>query len=135
MEVFTTEAVFEQSGDISLMARVKVKGGTWGVQADFDSVILKVFLVRDPGSPVNGANGEDIDPSSVFFNALRTTDPVSSETIWTKDSAGFNFLYRTTADQLPTGGDKYRFEFKCSKSGNEDLWIPFEIPTLGLYSV
>lgn len=135
MKVFTTEAVFEQSGDVALMARVQVKGGGVAVQSNFDTVTLKVFRASDPGTPVNGANGEDIDPADVFFNALRMTDPVSGGTIWSKDTTGFNFLYRTTADQLTAGGDKFRFEFKCSKSGNQDLWIPFEIPTLCLYSV
>lgn len=135
MQAFVTEAVFEQSGGLALMGRGKAIGGGYFQQSDFDTITLKVFAESDPSAPVNGEDGEDIDPTDVIFNTLRTTDPDTSETIWTRDATGFNLMYRVSAAQLTRGGENFRFEFRLSKTGQEDLFAVFKVPTLSLYSV
>jgi hypothetical protein len=131
MQAFVTEVAFEQTGGIALMGRGKSLSGSYFQQADFSSIVLKVFDMADSSAPVNGASGETIAPSSVIFNALQTSDAR-----WTLDATGYNFRYLTSAAQLPGGGKKYRFEFKfIPTSGSSDaFWAVFEVPTLGLYS-
>lgn len=135
MQVFVTEAVFEKTGGLALMGRARAIGGGYLQQDDAETITLKVFAESDPSAPVNGDDGEDIDPADVIFNALRLTDPDSGETLWTKDGTGFNFLYRVKASQLTRGGEAFRFEFQFSKTGSEDLFGVFKVPTLSLYSV
>lgn len=133
MKAYITETVFEQTGGIALMGRGRSPGtdGPYFQQADFDSITLRIYDMADPGTPVNGADGEVLSVSDVVFNSLQTGDAR-----WTKDSTGYNFLYETSAEDLPQGGRKYRFEFEMLPTGStEPFWAVFEVATIGLFSV
>ena len=131
MKAFETEAVFEDTGGIALMGRGKsVATGSNFQQADFTAINLKIYDMADPGTLINGPSGEDITVEDVIFNTLQTADAR-----WTLDDIGYNFLYRTKAAQIPSGGRRYRFEFQFTPaSGVTDIFYAvFEVPTLGLY--
>lgn len=133
MQPFATQTVFEETGGIALMGRGRTVGvdGSYFAQADFDSIVLKIFDMADPGAPINGAGGVTLTISDVIFNALQTTDDR-----WTVDGDGYNFLYETSSADLPQGGRRYRFEFCLTPVGSDDpFWAVFEVPTIGLYSV
>lgn len=129
LDYFPTK-VFEQSSGISLMGRGTNLNGTFFRQSDFGSSKLKIFDMAEPLTPINGTDGEDLDPSHLFFNS-----PVTNDSRWSFDSGGYNFLYVTKAADLPKGGRRYRLEFaNLPLFSTDPLWAVFEIPTLGLFS-
>jgi hypothetical protein len=131
MKAFETETVFEQTGGIALMGRgLSVSTGEYFQQADFETINLKIFDMADPGTPVNGDDGEDLVIADVIFNTLQTSDDR-----WDLDSTGFNFLYETKATDLPSGGRKFRFEFEFTPADDatDPFFGVFEVPTLSLY--
>lgn len=130
MQAFATQQVFEQTGGVALMGRGTGLTGTNFAQTDFTSITLKIFDMSDPGTPINGDDGDVLTVSDVIFNSLVTNDAR-----WTLDNTGYNFLYETAAADLPSGGRRYRFEFALLPVGADDpFWAVFEVPTLGLFS-
>lgn len=138
MDAFKSQVVFEQTGNVALMGRGRLADGSYWTQADIGSITLKAFRKRD-GEQINEDAGDDLVVADSIFNALRLTDPVSGETIWTEDSAGFNFLTRIPGSYLPSGGDEFRFEIQIVPAGGDadedSLWGVFDIPTTSLWSV
>jgi hypothetical protein len=128
MQPFETQVVFEDTG-IFLFGRGKSPGGGYFQQADFDTILLKVWDEADPATVVATAT---LAISTTIFNSLQAND-----SRWTKDTTGYNFRYGTLASQLPKGGRKYRFEFKFTPtvaSGYQPFFGVFRVPTLGLFT-
>lgn len=138
MEAFKSQVVFERTGNIALMGRGQLSDGSYWSQSDISTITLKVFRNRD-GEQINADAGDSLVIADTIFNATRTTDPVSGETIWTEDSAGFNFMTRIPGSYLSNGGDEFIFEVQIVPVGgtaeDDSLWGLFVIPTRGLYSV
>lgn len=131
MKAFVAQAIFEQTAGACLMGRGKGLDNTYFVQADFDSITLKIFDHADPTVPINGDNGEALVVSEVVFNSLQTNDAR-----WTRDSTGYNFKHVLSADHLPMGGRKYRFEYAFLPAGSDEpFYGVFDVPTAGLFSV
>ena len=128
MKPFETQLVFEDSG-IFLFARGKGPAGTYFQQSEYDAIQLKIYDEADPETVIATVN---LTIADVIFNTLQTSD-----VRWTKDSTGYNFRYGTLAAHLPTGGRRYRFEFKFTPtvaSGYQPFFGVFIVPTMGLYT-
>lgn len=121
---FVCQAVFEDSA-LYLMGRGKGPGGAYMLQADIQSIDLKVFEQGKPGTVIDT---QTLTVSQVVFDTLQT------DARWTKDATGYNFRYQTLVTQLPDGGKTYVFEFKFTPAGGGPIFhAVFHVPTLDLH--
>lgn len=109
---------WNEDGSAYVMARVMRKNSSQNLvavqQSDLSSITRKVFLVSDE-SVVLGPTALTI--SDVILNSL------STGSIWTVDSTGFNFIDTVPPTAFPTGDAEYRIEYKFTLTGGEVFWL------------
>lgn len=118
-------SAFEDSGPI-LMARIVGSDGAAILRAGITSITYTVYDISQL-SPTNIATGSPLTVANVIYDTLQTED------IWTADSTGYNFEYAVDADELPTGGGIYRFEFIVTPTSGQPIVVVFEIEAKKLY--
>ena len=84
------------------------------VPADVSSITRKVFKTSD-GSTVIGPTTLTI--SDTILASL------STGTIWTVDTTGFNFVDTVPPTAFPDGDTEYQIEYKITLTGGEVFWL------------
>lgn len=115
---------FEDSG-VSLMGRIRGHDGENIVQADLSSIAYSVFDVTNPASVTAGGTGT-LTIADVVYDTLQT------DSRWTKDSVGFNFLWPVAATHFASGGKTYRFEVAFTPASGAVFHGVWEVVTTGL---
>lgn len=112
------KARWNEDGTAYVMARVMRKNSSQNLvaiqQADLTSVVRRVFLVSNE-SVVLG-------PTTLTIADV-VLDSLSTGTIWTIDSTGFNFIDLVPETAFPTGDSEYRIEYKFTLTGGEVYWL------------
>jgi len=110
------ESTGNEDGSLYIMARILKKDSSHNLviaqQSDFTSMTLYVY----DSSDTIVSTAETLTISSVFSNTL------STGTIWTKDSTGFNFIVLVAATYFPLP-DTYRISIKFVVTGGPTFWI------------
>jgi len=111
---------FHEDGDSTILGRITARNGTGSAtgidgegnflkQADISSIVRKTFdLEGDVTAPVETT----LTVSTVVLDTVITTN-----TIWTLDTTGYNFIDDVAASLFPTGGRRYRIEYIVTLSG------------------
>ncbi len=111
-------AKWNEDGTAYVMARIMRKNDSQNlvaaVPADISSVTRKVYKTSDE-SVVLGPTALTV--STVFLSAL------STGTIWTADTTGFNFLDVVPPTAFPDGDTEYQIEYKITLTGGEVFWL------------
>ena len=109
---------WNEDGSAYVMARAMRKNSSQNliavVPADVSSVSRKVFKVSD-GSVIIGPT--TLVTADVILSAL------STGSIWTVDSTGFNFIDTVPATAFPDGDTDYQVEYKITLTGGEVFWL------------
>lgn len=112
------KAKWNEDGTAYVMARVMRKNDSQNlvaaVPADVSSVIRRVFTTVDD-SVVLGPT--TLTVADVFLSSL------STGSIWTADTTGFNFIDVVPPAAFPDGDTEYRIEYKITLTGGEVFWL------------
>lgn len=115
-KIFKTK--FNEDGSAYVMARAMRKNSSQNlvalVPADVSSVVRRVFTTSD-GAVVIGPT--TLTVSDVILGSL------STGTIWTVDTTGFNFVDTVPATAFPDGDTEYQIEYKITLTGGEVFWL------------
>lgn len=90
-------------------------------RADISTIHRSVFDVTNPSSPTTVENATSLTVSDVIVDTPVTTAPK-----WKTDARGYNFRNVAPATSFPTGGNRYRVEYKITLSGSVPLFVVFE---------
>lgn len=112
------KAKWAEDGSAYVMARVMKKDDSQNlvaaVAADISTISRRVFTAAD-GAVVLGPT--TLTVSSVMLASL------STGSIWTADSTGFNFLDVVPPTAFPDGDTEYQIEYKFTMTGGEVFWL------------
>lgn len=120
----TTEVVAFEGSSIQLMARVTGNDGSAINQATLDSITCKVF---------DSITGSEISTPTVTI-ADTVFDTLQTDSRWTKDSTGYNFLHALPASALVDGSKSYRVEYKFTPASGEAWYVVFAVKTIEIMS-
>lgn len=99
----------------------KAGEGNWLQQTDITSITCKVFdLTSSTTTPITTPT---VAVSSVILDT-----PETANTIWTKDSIGYNFIHNLSPTDFPTGSSRVRVEYKVTLSGGAVFHGVYEGP-------
>ena len=113
-----THGVVVEDADATFLARILGDDGDPVQQADVSAIAAKVY--NESNSNTQTYSAVVIVANSVF-NALQTDDR------WTRDSTGFNFAHLVPYTAFPTGGHRYRVEFKFSLATGSYCFALFQV--------
>ena len=118
----TQATIWEDSG-ASLMARVVGQDAANITQASLTGIAYKTFDL-DGLTPGTAIDSGALVVADVVFDTLQTSD-----SRWTLDSTGFNFLDTTAAAaaNLPTGDHRYRVEYVFDPASGENFTVVFSL--------
>lgn len=106
---------WNEDSDATVLARVTARGGTGAATGiDGEGNFLKIADVSTIKRHVFDLGGAtpDVGVETTVVVATAILDiPVIAQTIWTKDTTGYNFLDDVGAANFPTGGNIYRIEY------------------------
>jgi len=133
----TFQVSFNEDSDATILGRITARNGSgsatgkdgegnWLQQADITSITYKYFVLD---APTTVAGTGTLTVSSVVLDT-----PVTVNTIWTKDSIGYNFIYDIAAATFADGGTVVRIEFTVTLSGGEVFHGNYEGPVCGISS-
>lgn len=133
------QCVFQEDGTNTVLGRLTARDGTgtatgvngegnWIKKADLSSITCAVFDL-DGSTPGTAIATPTI---TIASNVLDT--PVTTAVLWTADTTGYNFLVDLGPSNFPTGGNKYRVEFKFTTTGGAVGWGLFEGKSIGVFS-
>ena len=118
----TFQVNWKEDSDATVLGRITARNGTgsatgvrgegnWLKQADVGSITWKMFDLN--------SDTPDTEISSGTLTVLDVVidTPVSVNTIWTKDSVGYNFIHDLAASNFPTGNHIYRLEYTVILTG------------------
>jgi len=112
------KARWNEDGSAYVLARVMRKNSSQNLvavqQSDLSSVTRKVFLVSDESVVLGPTN---LTISDVILNTL------STGSVWTVDTTGFNFIDTVPPTAFPAGDAEYRIEYKFTLTGGEVFWL------------
>lgn len=118
----TFEVKWQEDGSATALARIAARNGSgsatgvdgegnWLQQADISTITFKVFDL-DSDTP-----GTATESGSVTIVTSVLDTPVTAQTIWTKDTTGYNFLHDLPATYFPSGNRRYQVEYKVTLTG------------------
>jgi hypothetical protein len=122
---------WQEDGSATVLARLTGRSGSgsatgiagegnWLQQADVSTITCKVFDLNSE-TPTTAI----VEPSVTVSTDVLDT-PVTSTTIWTRDTTGYNFLHDLSATAFPTGGHDYRVEYKATLANGTVFHWSFE---------
>ena len=112
-------SVWEDAG-ATCLARMVGNAGTSVTQASLTSITCKVFDLSS-ATPTTSIATPTVTISSAVYDTLQT------DSRWTVDSTGYNFLFTVAASILTTGDHRYRVEFKFTPTSGEVFFTVFEL--------
>ena len=108
------QAYVYEDGTAYAMARLKRKDSSHNLvivaQANFTSISRKVIRKSDLSTVIGPTT---LTTTTVIINSL------STGTIWTKDTTGFNFIDTVPTTAFPVGGEDYNLEYTFTLTGGE----------------
>ena len=114
-----------EDGSAYALARVKKKDSSHNMvivsTSDFSTISRSVY---DSTTVVIGPT--TLTVADTILNAL------STGTIWTIDSTGFNFIDLVPSTAFPTGGTTYRLEYKFTLTGGEIFHLPINATAISV---
>lgn len=119
-----------QRGIVIVLARIEGEDGNPLLQADIDTITLKVTdEYGDTAAPIYT---ESIDPADVIFDTLQVGDPR-----WKLDEIGFNFLHQVDGDATRIFSRTLRFEYEMVpvSSPNSRIWVVVRVEVLDAYAI
>ena len=133
MAANTIKVVWTEDGDCTVLGRVTARDGTgaWtGVdgegnflkQADLSTITCAVYDL-DSATPTTAVATPTVTISSAVLDT-----PVTTTVLWKLDPYGYNFIHDLPNTAFPTGGHRYRAEYKFTTTGSKVGWGIFEGP-------
>lgn len=127
----TIKVVWREDGDATVLGRVTSRDatgdptgspgeGSFLKQADLTSISYAVYDL-DSATPTTAVVGSSLTVSAVIVDT-----PVLTDVLWTLDPYGYNFLHDIAAAAFPTGGHRYRAEYKFTTTGSKVGWAVYE---------
>lgn len=113
--------VVEDSG-CTCLGRLLLNGSN-ATQAGISSITYSVFDLssRTPTTPITGHDAAALTVSQVIFDTLQTDGR------WSEDSTGYNFRHEVAATAFPTGGHRYRIEYRITPASGQVFVVSFEV--------
>lgn len=94
--------------------------GNWLQQADISTITCAVFDL-DSTTPSTAIN----EPTVTIADVILDT-PVTTNTLWTKDLKGYNFIHDLGPANFPTGNHTYRVEYTVTLGSGTVFHLTFE---------
>lgn len=113
--------VFEDGG-AAMMARIAGNDGEYITQASISAIVCTIKNARTQAAISTPAV---VVATSVF-------DTLQTDSRWTEDSTGYNFLHTVPATSFASGDTIYRVEYKFTPASGEVFWVVFEASALGV---
>lgn len=108
------QSIGPEDSPAQFMRRVTGNAGTNITQTTLSTLTVKVYDLGDPDATF--VYSATLTIASVIFDTLQT------DSRWTEDATGYNFLADLPGTAFPTGGTTYQVEFLFTPaSGN--AWI------------
>ncbi len=118
----TFQVNWKEDSDATVLGRITARNGTgtvtgvrgegnWLKQADVESITWKMFDLNSD-TPDTEISSGTLTVSDVVLDT-----PVSANTIWTKDSVGYNFIHDVAAANFLTGNHNYSLEYTVTLVG------------------
>ena len=118
----TFSVVWSEDSNATVLGRITARDGSgdytgkrgegnWLQQSDLTSITYKVFD-EDSSTP-----DTEIASGTVTIADSVLDTPVTNGQIWTKDNIGYNFQHDLAASNFPTGGRRYRVEYRGETTG------------------
>ena len=131
MAVNTIQVKWQEDGSATCLGRLVAEDGTgawtgiigegnWLKQADLSTITCAVFDL-DSATPTVAT----VTPTVTISSAIQDT-PVTDGKIWDLDDVGYNFKHGLASTVFPTGGNRYRVEYKITTTGSAVGWAKFE---------
>mgnify|MGYP000895630863 CR=1 FL=1 len=127
---FVKQTRFHEDGSCYVKARIMAPDATGDTardgegyalkRADLSSISLSVYDINDGGSTLISG------PTSVTVSSAIVDALVTTAALWGVDAYGYNFAYTLPPASFPTGGNKYRAEFKFTTTGGAVGWLKIE---------
>lgn len=128
MSIFQT--VWQEDGSCTVLGRLTARDGTgaatgvpgegnWIKQADMTSITCAVFDRRST-TPDTSITTPSVSVASAIIDT-----PVTSNTLWTADTTGYNFIHDLGPLNFPTSRHIYLVEYKFTTTGGAVLWGKF----------
>lgn len=115
-KIFKTR--WNEDGSAYVMARVMKKNSSQNLvavtPADVSSISRRVFTTSD-GATVIGP--------TTLVTADTILSVLSTGTVWTLDTTGFNFVDTVPPTAFPAGETEYQIEYKITLTGGEVFWL------------
>ena len=112
------KAKWQEDGSCYVASRIMRKNSSQNLvavqQADLSSITRTVFLVSNESIVIG--------PTTLTIADV-ILDSLSTGTIWTIDTTGFNFIDIVPATAFPTGDAEYRIEYKFTLTSGEVYWL------------
>ena len=119
----TRATIYEDSG-VTCMARIQGGDASNITQATTSTIVLKTFK----NASTTATTTTSLTVSSGVFDALQT------DSCWSKDSTGYNFLYAVPASVFDAGDATYRLEFLFTPTSGAQYWVIYSIDTVEVFS-
>lgn len=119
------QSVVFEDGGATFLARVYGNSGSAITQASLSSITCKVFDL-DSTTPDTAILTPTVTIASVVYDTLQTGGLWVDDNGDALDSVGYNFAHAMPATAFPTGGHRYRIEYKLTPASGEVFWIVFE---------
>lgn len=114
--------IFEDAG-ATLMARIVGNSGAPITQAGITSIACKVIDL-DGDTPATAVLTPSISVSAVISDTLQTTD-----TRWTADAMGYNFLHAMPATAFPSPRHRYVVQYTFTPTSGAVFVVEFDLKT------
>ena len=112
------KARWSEDGSAYIMARAMRKNSSQNlvalVPADVSSVIRNVYKTSDETVVIG--------PTTLVI-ADTILSSLSTGSVWTIDSTGFNFVDTVPPTAFPAGDTEYQIEYKITLTGGEVFWL------------
>ncbi len=113
---------WKEDGDATVLARLTARNGSGAATgidgegnflqiADISTITCKIFDL-DSATPDTAISTPTV---TVSTNVLDTV--ITAQTIWTRDTTGYNFLHDLAGSEFPTGERRYRVEYTVTLTG------------------
>ncbi len=117
-----------KNGSATLLARIVGADGANIVRADIDSIAYSIHLLDDQDADsrtaVTGHTDVSLTVANVVFDSLQT------DSLWTADSLGYNFLHVldvSANDAFAIAGRRYLVEYRFTPTVGQVILARFRI--------
>ena len=117
-----------KNGTITLMARVVGADDAAITQADISSIVYSIYTLDqncpDSQEVVDGHDSEGLLVASTIYDTLQT------DSRWTVDSTGYNFLHEidvSSDEAFTVRGDEYLVDFSLTPASGQVIDVQYKV--------